>query len=148
MQNLKPIIAYINPIYCYYIIIYYVSIFLAPILGVESIWQVCWDTIREILGEDIDTYTVWFMNIYTIAVYWIFGLAIIAMEKFEIPKNFEIYKIRTKPSEIEQGDNYFKVSASKFIAKQIFLKCYNYQNFRSFEMFCGINCLHLLPQSS
>ncbi|KAL7027266.1 hypothetical protein ACKWTF_005385 [Chironomus riparius] len=110
MQNLKPILAYVNPVYCYYVIFYYVSLFLAPILGIESVWQVCWNTIRKCLGDDIDVYTVWFMNIYTIAIYWIFGLAIIAMEKFEIPKNYKSYQIRTKPSEIEQGDNYYKVT--------------------------------------
>lgn len=112
MQNIKPILTYVNPVFSYYVIIYYVSLFLAPILGVESVWQVCWNKFQNILGDDIEVYVIWFLNIYSIFLYWVFGLAIIAMEKFEIPKNFKSYQIRTKPSEIEEGDNYYKVSYS------------------------------------
>lgn len=118
MQNFKPYVAYINPLFYYYVIIYCASLFIAPILGVESVWQVCWNKFQNILGDDNENYIVWFLNIYSILLYWIFGLGIIAMEKLEIPKNFKSYQIRTKPSEIEQGDNYYKVSNSY---PQIFL---------------------------
>lgn len=94
MKNLKRALVYINPMFFYYSLIYVTSKVIQYIFNTESFWQLTWNRIIEIFGDDMETYSVWLLNTYTYILYWTFGITLLLMEYFNFPKGLKNYKIQ------------------------------------------------------
>lgn len=110
MKKLTRIFSYFSPFFLYYTVIYFISQVIKFTLKIESVWQMCWDKMRFIVGADESPYLLIFLNLYTIVLYWMLGFMFIAMEKYKKPKVIENYKIQSRTSEIEQKNKLFHVS--------------------------------------
>jgi len=76
---------------------------------IDSIPQICWDKIRDLLGDNKAYYVIGLLNMYSFVFYWIVLLFFLALDRYKIPKNLSDYKIQPKMSEIEKPENTKKV---------------------------------------
>lgn len=64
-------------------------------------------------GDDPQNYYVFLLNGYTNALYWSFGLTLIALEYFNKPKEFHKYKIQKDNSALNDMPKLRNVCASE-----------------------------------
>lgn len=98
MSRLKEALAYINPIFFYYTIIFAVAKVYQIFSNSESIWQWAWNKVFDAFGDDPATYSIWILNGYSYLVFWIFGLILYVMDAVKHPKNLKEYKIQQESS--------------------------------------------------
>lgn len=109
MNNWDKILAYINPMFFYYSIVYAVSKIYEVIFDTESVWQNIWNKILIILGDDVEFYSVWVLNSYSYLLYWLFGASLVLMETYKIPKKLNSYKIQEKKDQLKGGEKLYPV---------------------------------------
>lgn len=93
MTSGSEVLAYINPIFFYYCIVYGLSEFYQWLFSTSNAWQYLWNKVIDTFGDDKQTYSVWIINSYAYLVYWIFGSILFVIEVYNRPdplKNFKI----------------------------------------------------------
>ena len=108
-ETLSEITSYFNPIFLYYTLIYGAGKVYEVTTGSESIFQTIWDKYMDYVGDNEAVHLVLVLNIHTFAMYWILGAILFAMQKYKVPKTLENFKIQSKESEIEKGENLVQV---------------------------------------
>lgn len=109
MQKFVRLLSYINPFILYIPILYGIIQVFEVWFGIDSILQICWNKIRELLGDNKAYYVIGLLNVYSIIFFWLALLFFLALDKYKIPKNISDYKIQQKISEIEKPENTRKV---------------------------------------
>jgi hypothetical protein len=110
MEKLIRTFSYLDPIFLYYSLIYGIVKVFEIIFRTGSVWQMCWDIVREKIGDNDELYILCGLNIYTIILYWGFGLTLVFMERTKTPKNFHSYKIQGNENVAQNNDDLIKVS--------------------------------------
>lgn len=93
MTSVGEVLAYINPIFFYYCIVYGLSKIYQCIFSTSSVWENLWNKIIDTFGDDKETYSVWIINSYAYLLYWVFGTILFVIELYNKPdplKNFKI----------------------------------------------------------
>lgn len=110
-MNLKSEwLAYVNPIFFYYSLIYAVSKCSQWVFNTESFLQLGWNRIVDVFGEDVGSYSVWILNSYSYLLYWGFGLMLLLMERFHKPTSLKDYKIQIDKSDVKNETKLSRVS--------------------------------------
>ena len=110
MSSRKELLAYINPILFYYSLIYGVSKCIEFMFNTRSVWQMIWNKVMDVFGEDAGIYSIWIINSYSYLLYWTLGGLLFAMESFKVPKSLKNYKIQEKKIVEENQKTLYGVS--------------------------------------
>lgn len=94
MDKCSEVLAFINPIFFYYSLVYVISKCFQLMLSSQSIWQRMWNKIVDEFGDDPETFTVWFMLGYAYSLYWILGIIFTLMEESGKPEGLKEFKIQ------------------------------------------------------
>jgi hypothetical protein len=113
MEKLREVIAYFNPIFLYYTLIYGATKIYEGFSGSENIWQGIWNKFMDIVGDNEAFHVIVILNLYTITIYWGLGAILLIMQKLRMPKSLENFKIQAKESEIVNGENFANVRPSR-----------------------------------
>jgi hypothetical protein len=107
--NFIKVFNFIDPALMYVSVIYGVTKVYEIVTGCGSVWQAFWDPLADFI---VDENSVWFilvphMLLYT--VYWTFGLTLVALEYFNKPKSFHLYKNQPDKSGLDDKKKLFSV---------------------------------------
>lgn len=80
-------------------------------LSVEQIDFLLWFN----LGDDPFNYCVIMLNIWSYGLYWAFGLTLMTLQYFNIPKSFHKYKIQQDKNSLEDVNKLMKVMLTNYL---------------------------------
>ncbi|CRL03989.1 CLUMA_CG017108, isoform A [Clunio marinus] len=96
----KSVVKFCDPLFFYIIAIYGISKVYQYGYKTESVWQILWDRIQELLGDNPFNYYVMFLNIAPNTLYWTFGLSLMYLQHLNTAKFFK-YKIQQDKNTLE-----------------------------------------------
>lgn len=101
MNSFARILSFINPFLFYYTALFIIGKVYEVTTGNESIWQPMWNKFMDLFGDNEVVHVVFVLNIYTFSIFWIFGLALMFMQKLKVPKSFEGFKIQAIDNDVK-----------------------------------------------
>jgi hypothetical protein len=125
MSVIGEVLSYINPLFIYYALAYYVSKYIETIFQTQSFWQWSWNKFMDVFGESHEIYLVWILNSFSYIVYWSFGSALMLMEHFRKPRSIADYKIQQNEQNTAQSQtNLFKVRQEQEKSEEYFCRSF------------------------
>lgn len=126
MSVITRALAYINPLFIYYVFAYYSSKYIENFFQTQSFWQWSWNKFMDVFGESHETYLVWILNSYSYIIYWLFGSALMLMEHFQTPRSLKDFKIQKNEQNSTQNQtNLFKVRLDELETENIYERVFD-----------------------
>lgn len=110
MNKWSELLAYINPLFFYYSLVYITSKCFQLMLSTQSIWCWIWNKIIYTFGDDPETFSVWVMIGYAYSLYWLLGIIFMLMEKTGRPEGLKGFKIQQNKGQLKDGKRFGNVS--------------------------------------
>jgi hypothetical protein len=126
MHVFKRILTGLNPFLYGVPILYGIVKLFDYMIGVDSILQIIWDKVREMLGDNLAYYNIGLLFLYPFIFYHLAILFFYMLVKFMERDKIKNMKLQAKDSEIETPENTIKVSQAQLKIFSTFQKIFFY----------------------